>query len=206
MMNVRNLILLFCASSYALAAQSDEKPYSVPVDADYPKSVYWGDTHLHTRNSADAYSLGNMNLTPADAFRFAQGQELTAHNGMRVQLRRPLDFLVVSDHAEYLAGFYRFNVGDPLVTGTAAGKQWQGYLAEGNPTKLIGAFTASMSDPENNYSFPEKVRRLIWEDVAITADEHNKPGKFIKTVQIRRHNCHLFQVRTPWTHVNSGKH
>ncbi len=178
MMNVRNLILLFCASSYALAAQSDEKPYSIPVDADYPKSVYWGDTHLHTRNSADAYSLGNMNLTPADAFRFAQGQELIAHNGMRVQLRRPLDFLVVSDHAEYLAGFYRFNVGDPLVTGTAAGKQWQGYLAEGNPTKLIGAFTASMSDPENNYPFPEKVRRLIWENVAITADEHNKPGKF----------------------------
>ena len=165
-------------SSYVFAAQTDEKPYSVPVDADYPKSVYWGDTHLHTRNSADAYSLGNMNLTPADAFRFAQGQELIAHNGMRVQLRRPLDFLVVSDHAEYLAGYYRFNVDDPLVSDTAAGKQWQGYLEEGNPTKLIGAFTASMTDPENNYPFPEKVRRLIWEDVAITADEHNKPGKF----------------------------
>lgn len=178
MMNFRTLILLSCASSCALAAQTGEKPYSVPVDADYPKSVYWGDTHLHTRNSADAYSLGNMNLTPADAFRFAQGQELTAHNGMRVQLRRPLDFLVVSDHAEYLAGYYRFNVDDPLVSDTAAGKQWQGYLEEGNPTKLIGAFTASMADPENNYPFPEKVRRLIWEDVAITADEHNKPGKF----------------------------
>ena len=76
-----------------------------PVDADYPKNVYFGDTHLHTRNSADAYSLGNLNLTPADAFRFAQGQELTAHNGMRVQLRRPLDFLVVSDHSEYLGGY-----------------------------------------------------------------------------------------------------
>jgi hypothetical protein len=119
-----------------------------------------------------------MNLSPADAFRFAQGQELIAHNGMPVQLRRPLDFLVVSDHAEYLAGFYRFNVGDSLVSDTAAGKQWQGYLEEGDPIKLIGAFTASMSDPENNYPFPEKVRRLIWEDVAITADEHNKPGKF----------------------------
>ena len=178
MMNVRNLILLSCVSSYAFAAVADGKPYSVPVDADYPKSVYWGDTHLHTRNSADAYSLGNMNLSPADAFRFAQGQELIAHNGMRVQLRRPLDFLVVSDHAEYLGGYYRFNVGDSLVTETSAGKQWQGYLEEGDPVKLIAAFTASMSDPENNYPFPEKVRRLIWEDVAITADEHNKPGRF----------------------------
>ena len=178
MINIRNLILLAFSGSFSFSAQSDEAPYSVPVDADYPKSVYWGDTHLHTRNSADAYSLGNMNLSPADAFRFAQGQELIAHNGMPVQLRRPLDFLVVSDHAEYLAGFYRFNVGDSLVSDTAAGKQWQGYLEEGDPIKLIGAFTASMSDPENNYPFPEKVRRLIWEDVAITADEHNKPGKF----------------------------
>ena len=89
-------IALVIGGAHAYAAQ-----YS-PVEADYPKNVYFGDTHLHTRNSADAYSLGNLNMTPADAFRFAKGEELTAHNGMRVQLRRPLDFLVVSDHSEYL--------------------------------------------------------------------------------------------------------
>ncbi len=178
MINIRNLILLVFMGSLSFTAQSAEPPYSAPVDADYPKNVYWGDTHLHTRNSADAYSLGNMNLTPADAFRFAQGQELIAHNGMRVQLRRPLDFLVVSDHAEYLGGYYRFNVGDSLVNETSAGRQWQGYLEEGDPVKLIRAFTASMADPKNNYPFPEKVRRLIWKDVAMTADEYNKPGQF----------------------------
>ena len=152
--------------------------YSAPVAHEYPISVFWGDTHLHTRNSADAYSLGNMNLTPADAYRFARGQAVTAHNGMAVRLRRPLDFLVVSDHAEYLGGYYRFNVGDPLVTGTSAGAQWSGYLAEGNPNKLIAAFTASMADPENNYPFPEATRRAIWADVAQTSDEHNMPGVF----------------------------
>jgi hypothetical protein len=152
--------------------------YSSPVDQNYPKNVYFGDTHLHTRNSADAYSLGNMNLTPSDAFRFAGGQEVVAHNGMRVQLRRPMDFLVVSDHAEYLGGYYRFNVGDPIVVGTAAGEQWKGYLAEGNVSKLLGAFGASVSDPENNYPFPERTRRLIWQDVAQTADDHNRPGTF----------------------------
>ncbi|MBT4987272.1 MAG: DUF3604 domain-containing protein [Proteobacteria bacterium] len=178
MIPFRKAIAISIAGFFSISAQSDEAPYSATVDADYPKNVYWGDTHLHTRNSADAYSLGNMNLTPADAYRFARGQELIAHNGMRVQLRRPLDFLVVSDHAEYLAGYYRFNVDDASVVGTAAAKQWQGYLEEGNPGKLIGAFTASMNDPENNYPFPEKTRRLIWEDVAITADEHNKPGEF----------------------------
>ena len=59
-----------------------------------------------------------------------------------------------------------------------AGQQWAGYLEEGNPIKLIGAFTASMRDPENHYSFPESVRRTIWQDVAQTADEYNRPGRF----------------------------
>ncbi len=133
---------------------------------------------MMSRNSADAYSLGNMNLTPADAYRFAQGQELTAHNGMKVKLRRPLDFLVVADHAEYLGGYYRFSVGDPLVTGTRAGEQWAQYLEEGDPDKLIAAFTASMQDPDNNYAFPERTRLTIWQDVAQTSDEHNHPGRF----------------------------
>ncbi|MFP6795198.1 MAG: DUF3604 domain-containing protein, partial [Pseudomonadales bacterium] len=63
---------------FGFGAMAQPQPYSVPVGSDYPKNVYWGDTHLHTRNSADAYSLGNLNLTPADAFRFARGQELIA--------------------------------------------------------------------------------------------------------------------------------
>lgn len=153
-------------------------PYSPSVGNAYPQNVYWGDTHLHTRNSADAYSLGNMNLTPADAYRFARGQEVTAHNGMPVKLRRPLDFLVVSDHAEYLGGYYRFNVGDPLVTDTKTGKQWQSYLDANDPAAMMRAFVSSMSEPENNYPFPPHTRRSIWQDVAQTADEYNRPGQF----------------------------
>ncbi len=156
---------------------SDE--YSRPVGQDYPQNVYWGDTHLHSRNSADAYSLGNMNLTPADAYRFARGQEVVAHNGMKVKLRRPLDFLVVSDHAEYLGGYYRFNVGDPLVTDTETGRLWQQFVEEGDSVKLMGAFTASMSDdPGDNVPFPDRTRSLIWQDVAQTSDDYNDPGRF----------------------------
>ncbi|MEK9749279.1 MAG: DUF3604 domain-containing protein, partial [Pseudomonadales bacterium] len=167
-----------------------------PVDADYPKNVYFGDTHLHTRNSADAYSLGNLNLTPADAFRFAQGQELTAHNGMRVQLRRPLDFLVVSDHSEYLGGYYRFNVNDPIVTATDAGVQWQDFVSEGNPDQMMGTFTGSMADPEAYPPFPKETQKRIWEDVTLTADDHNQPGRFTAfigyewTAMINGNNLH----------------
>ena len=160
------------------AASAEEGSYSRPVGQDYPQNVYWGDTHLHTRNSADAYSLGNMNLTAADAYRFARGQEIVAHNGMPVRLRRPLDFLVVADHAEYLGGYYRFNVGDPLVVDTEAGQQWKSFLEEGDPDKLIAAFSASMQDSENNPPYPYETRRAIWTDVARTSDDYNDPGRF----------------------------
>ena len=172
------ILILGLLFGFDATAQPQPQPYSVPVDSDYPKNVYWGDTHLHTRNSADAYSLGNLSLSPADAFRFARGQELIAHNGMRVQLRRPLDFLVVSDHAEYLGGFYRFNVGDALIRGTDVANKWQGFVDAGEISKVYATFVASMDDPENNPPLPESTRRAIWEDVALTADEHNKPGRF----------------------------
>jgi hypothetical protein len=171
-------ISLGCLGGSLHADTAGVSEYSSPVSADYPKNVYWGDTHLHTRNSADAYSLGNLNLTPTDAYRFARGQKITAHNGMQAQLRRPLDFLVVSDHAEYLAGYYRFDVADPLVVGTAVGDQWKVFMAEGDPIKRMGAFTGSMSDPQDYPAFPEITRKLIWQDVAQTADENNIPGQF----------------------------
>jgi len=172
------------------------KEYSKPVASDYPKNVYWGDTHLHTRNSADAYSMGNMNMTPAQAYRFARGQEMIAHNGMRVQLRRPLDFLVVSDHSEYLGGFYRFNVDDPVVVDTLPGQRWAEYLAEGDYASFFSAFVDSINEPENHPPFPKEVQKIIWEDVGETADEHNQPGQFTAfigyewTAMIEGNNLH----------------
>jgi hypothetical protein len=75
--------------------------YSPYINKSFPQQVFWGDTHLHTTYSADAGMVGNFNLGPADAYRFAQGEQIQANNGMQVKLVRPLDFLVVSDHAEY---------------------------------------------------------------------------------------------------------
>lgn len=194
---VTTLVLSSIVSMWTFA---EESVYSKPTRADYPRDVFFGDTHLHSRLSADAYSLGNMNLTQADAYLFAQGQAMTAHNGMQVQLRRPLDFLVVSDHSEYLGGFYRYNVNDPSVINTEAAKVWKAALKAGNPDALIAAFSASMQDPENNPAFPESVRQSIWQDVAETADRHNKPGQFTAligyewTVSIRGNNLHRVVV------------
>ena len=69
----------------------------------YPERVYWGDTHLHTSNSIDAFGFG-VRLGPEEALRFARGEEVTASTGIKAKLARPLDFLVITDHSDALGG------------------------------------------------------------------------------------------------------
>ena len=77
------------------------KGYSPYVGRSHPDRVFWGDTHLHTSYSTDAGLIGNV-LGPDEAFRFAKGERVRASAGEFAQLIRPLDFLVVADHAENL--------------------------------------------------------------------------------------------------------
>ena len=75
--------------------RADFSPYA---GREFPTRVLWGDTHLHTAVSVDA---GTMNrVGQEDAFRFARGEEVITTHGLRARLSRPLDWIVVSDHAE----------------------------------------------------------------------------------------------------------
>ena len=73
------------------------------VSAESKKNVYFGDTHLHTSYSFDAYLNRNFSADPDTAYRWAKGLPVIhPYNRTRVQIGQPLDFLVVSDHAEML--------------------------------------------------------------------------------------------------------
>ena len=75
------------------------------TDATAEKRLLWGDTHLHTSYSFDAFLNNNLTADPDTAYRFAKGQPVIhPYHRARVQLHAPLDFLVVSDHAEFLGG------------------------------------------------------------------------------------------------------
>ena len=88
---MRRLILLATLSASAALANGAEK------------ELLWGDTHLHTSNSFDAITIGNQTIDPAAAYRYARGLPVVhPYHGARVQIGTPLDFLVVSDHAEFL--------------------------------------------------------------------------------------------------------
>jgi hypothetical protein len=94
------LIAMTAALAFPTASASDDK------------RLLWGDTHLHTSFSADAFMAGNRDADPDVAYRFAKGEPVVhpyARN--RVQINEPLDFLAVADHAEYLG------VLPPVMTG-----------------------------------------------------------------------------------------
>ena len=85
--------------------------------------LYWGDTHLHTSNSFDVYLFGTPGSTPDTAFNFAKGMPaVSPTTEVRWQLKTPLDFLVVSDHAELIGSIDRLYKGDTIISDTKSGR------------------------------------------------------------------------------------
>lgn len=88
--------------------------YSPYPQEDFPNQVLFGATHLHTSWSADAGMVG-ATTTPDDAYRFAKGSEVISSQGVPARLERPLDFLVVSAHAENLGLAVALDKQDPVL-------------------------------------------------------------------------------------------
>jgi hypothetical protein len=79
-------------------------PNTAMVQRNPLKNAYFGETHLHTAYSLDAY-IGGARLTPDGAYRFAKGEEVEV-SGQKFRLHRPLDWAAVTDHAEYIGEMY----------------------------------------------------------------------------------------------------
>jgi hypothetical protein len=101
--------------------------YSPYADRRLPERVYWGDTHLHTSQSFDAIAFG-CTLGPEDAYKFARGEGVTSSTGQRARLSRPLDFLVVSDHAENMGSMGEIKEGNPTLMEDADLRRWHDML------------------------------------------------------------------------------
>ncbi len=181
------LLVVFAMSGFAQELTVDKKhvvsrkgAYSPFVDQHFPTRVLWGDTHLHTANSVDAGFVGNT-LGPEAAYRFARGEEVISSHGLRVKLVRPLDFLVVADHAEYFGLATMIKNGNPALLADPIDKRWYDMFNESKE----GGFKAFMEvvrsgsgdNPQELIKNPA-VKRSLWESVNATAEEYNEPGRF----------------------------
>jgi hypothetical protein len=145
------------------------------------RNVYWGDTHLHTSYSPDAFLMGNQTADPDTAYHYAKGLPVVhPYHRARIQIHTPLDFLVVSDHGEFMGVIPNILKGNPLVANTETGKRYKQMFDDGKAIEVFGELIAQVNKvaPINPDLGNEEVSRSVWGEIMAAADRHNEPGKF----------------------------
>ncbi|MCY3927445.1 MAG: DUF3604 domain-containing protein [Acidobacteria bacterium] len=182
----RFALLAFAVSSLSCAAPSarDTGGAPYPGSADVPPAspayrvALFGDMHIHTMYSHDAF-MGTVRTTPDDAYRYARGEAIPHPSGESIRLSgAPLDFLAVTDHAEYLGALAALidpsspTYGHPLTEDLFSGEGRDARARLGALSRLRELGRAG--DPING---PE-VRASAWQRVIEAAERHNDPGRF----------------------------
>ena len=154
-----------------------EKEYSPYLDIGYPQRVFWGDTHVHTSFSTDAGMVGNR-LGPEEAYQFARGETVVASTGVRARLQRPLDFLVVADHAENLGLAPMIAEKNPDLLKTDFGRKISELVYAGNYGDAYSLWGEGMQAGKDPLKGNDALTRTMWERLTAAAEEFNEPGKF----------------------------
>ena len=184
------LLILFTAVGGAQASVYDANPtpekvaeeriYSPYVNRDYPDQVLFGDTHFHTELSFDAGLVGTS-LDVDAGYRFARGEKVVSNSGQPVQLIRPLDFLVITDHAEFIGFAPQLRNSAPELLSDPWGREMHELFNSGQDGRMK-AFRRIMEDalvpPFRNPMSSNAAARSIWIDFVEKADQYNEPGRF----------------------------
>ena len=152
--------------------------YSPPLREPLENNLYWGDLHLHTNQSPDAFLNGTRAVSPEEAYRFAMGEAVEADNGMMARLEEPLDFIAITDHSEYLGVFPRLLDNDAGLTGWGLGELWGKLLRDGDRIGLAVAFGDAIQSSDSDLRTPAQIVRTVWDEVSARADRYNVPGRF----------------------------
>lgn len=139
------------------------------------RNLFWGDLHIHTSLSTDAFTMGVRSL-PDDAYTFAKGGEIQHGAGYGIRISRPLDFAAVTDHSEYLGVMRSLNPDLPLSQ-----RSLRERLLNDSPLRNTIAYLRSVLgfdlksiDVDN----ADEISRAAWQEVIDSAQRHNDPGRF----------------------------
>lgn len=158
------------------SATEPSQPVSVE-DTATGRHVYFGDLHVHTMYSFDAFIFGTTS-SPDAAYEFAKGGVITHPGGFDMQLREPLDFYTVTDHAFYMGSLRMMATpGTDLSEHELA----QGLQDLSTVEKRVTQFQAirQFLGTERKLELLDKaVFQDAWDQIKAAADRHNEPGKF----------------------------
>ena len=142
------------------------------------RNAYFGDLHVHTNWSIDAYIFGNR-TTPDDAYRFAKGETILHPSGREMTLPQPLDFQAVTDHGIYLGMARAMFDPESSVASHALAVQLRAAQSEDELREGFIAMVDMLRRPreEDDLDDPE-VHREAWARIVEAAERHNDPGSF----------------------------
>ena len=166
------------------------------------RQLLWGDTHVHTTFSSDAYVTQNLSAGPDTAFRYARGLPVIhPYHRARVRIGTPLDFLVVSDHAEFLGQIRNVHRNGVDTSDLGPWDTIKAHVAAWILRRAIdsgdgrAAFRRVLPDPaltpgedarasslENSdlglLPMPPQIEIDTWRTITDTAEAYNEPGTF----------------------------
>ncbi len=153
------------------------------------RKAYFGDLHVHTKYSFDAFAFGTT-ATPYDAYRYAKGEPLEHPAGFTMQLREPLDFYAVTDHAMFLGvaaegadtstEFSKQPAVEPLHDLNAPDNR--GLLSVPGRMRafstILPKLLGGIADGTIGLEETDQITRSAWRDTIDAAEEFNDPGQF----------------------------
>ncbi|HAK51829.1 MAG TPA: hypothetical protein DCM54_08000 [Gammaproteobacteria bacterium] len=180
--------------SLTLAGCQDDRPSSPAVTANPPedsidsnphRNAYFGDTHVHTIFSMDAYMFLTRR-TPDDAYIFGKGGAIEHSSGFTMQLKKPLDFVAVTDHGMYLGMLAELAKEDSphreheLAPAMRAATDFESALnAMRGFTRYVLGRRSETADANLEDKLDDRdVARSAWQETIAAAERHNDPGNF----------------------------
>jgi hypothetical protein len=156
---------------------------AAPAASDRPaanpeRNAYFGDVHVHTGWSFDAFTNGSR-ATPTDAYAWAQGQEIT-NSGMggKIQIQTPLDFYMVAEHAEFMGVFNQMSNPESPLSKTELAKG----VNSPDPVVRMQTFAGVLRDMSAGKVDPmltdPALASTVWAEIVKAADAAYRPGHF----------------------------
>jgi hypothetical protein len=197
-LTVALLLCLGCVGVSGTTLAADGRSLGEPGRADKPskkanplKNVYFGEQHLHTRNSPDAFAAGSRQ-TWDEAFRYGRGEEVVLHTiatKNKIKRSTPYDFMAITDHAEYFGIMPRMiDPKDPLSKSDLAKR-----LQKQDPTAVMDILHDILTSTGRPELLASDLLLSNWQNYVKIANKYNDPGKFTTLIAYE------------WTSIPNGR-